>query len=119
MQRGGSFNNEASNARCAARINNNPNNRNRNNGLRVGWRAHSPPGPQGPPEMQRGPRPARKLRCRGLEEKRDLFLAAPAQQPAGRIATAPPPAAPTVGAGQSYVVPSMILAPEPLRLAGA
>jgi hypothetical protein len=38
--RGGSFNNNQSNARCAYRNHNNPNNRNRNNGFRVGGGAH-------------------------------------------------------------------------------
>jgi hypothetical protein len=33
--RGGSFNNNQNNARCAYRNRNNPNNRNRNNGFRV------------------------------------------------------------------------------------
>lgn len=33
--RGGSFNNNQDNARCAYRNRNNPNNRNRNNGFRV------------------------------------------------------------------------------------
>ncbi|MBE7474125.1 MAG: hypothetical protein DPW09_27635 [Anaerolineae bacterium] len=33
--RGGAFNNEANNVRCAARNRNNPNNRNNNNGFRV------------------------------------------------------------------------------------
>lgn len=33
--RGGSFNNNARNVRCAVRNNNNPNNRNENNGFRV------------------------------------------------------------------------------------
>jgi hypothetical protein len=33
--RGGSFNNNRNNARCAARNRNNPNNRNTNNGFRV------------------------------------------------------------------------------------
>jgi formylglycine-generating enzyme required for sulfatase activity len=33
--RGGSYNNEGSNLRCAYRNNNNPNNRNDNNGFRV------------------------------------------------------------------------------------
>ena len=73
--RGGSFNNNASNARCCYRNNWNPDNRNDNNGFRVVWVGHSPPGSKDPPEMQRGPRLARKLHCRGLEEKRDLFLA--------------------------------------------
>ncbi len=35
MLRGGSFNNNERNARCAYRNNNNPNNRNDNNGFRV------------------------------------------------------------------------------------
>jgi len=33
--RGGAFNNTDNNVRCAYRNNNNPNNRNRNNGFRV------------------------------------------------------------------------------------
>ena len=37
VQRGGSFNNEASNVRCAARNNDNPENRNDNHGFRVGF----------------------------------------------------------------------------------
>ena len=54
--------------------------------------------------MQCGPRLARKLHCRGLEEKHDLFLAAPVTLagPPERTGAAPSLAAPTVGAGQSF-----------------
>ena len=37
--RGGSFNNNRRNVRCAARNRNNPNNRNRNNGFRLAVRS--------------------------------------------------------------------------------
>ncbi|MBE2233802.1 MAG: hypothetical protein IAE85_09940 [Anaerolinea sp.] len=40
MLRGGSFNNNARNVRCAVRNRNNPNNRNRNNGFRVVVASH-------------------------------------------------------------------------------
>jgi formylglycine-generating enzyme required for sulfatase activity len=40
VQRGGSFNNNADNARCSYRNRNNPNNWNDNNGFRVGVGAH-------------------------------------------------------------------------------
>lgn len=44
MQRGGSFNNNASKARCADRNKNNQCNRNDNNGFRVGLGVHPSPG---------------------------------------------------------------------------
>jgi len=47
--RGGSFNNNERNARCAYRNRNNPNNRNDNNGFRVVVSTFFPP------ELQRGP----------------------------------------------------------------
>jgi len=47
--RGGSFNNNETNVRCAYRNRNNPNNRNRNNGFRVAVFTFFPP------ELQRGP----------------------------------------------------------------
>jgi hypothetical protein len=47
--RGGSFNNNERNARCAYRNNNNPNNRNDNNGFRVGASHGLPAGHCDPP----------------------------------------------------------------------
>ena len=41
--RGGAFNNEARNVRCAVRNRNNPNNRNRNNGFRLVSASHIVP----------------------------------------------------------------------------
>ena len=41
MLRGGSFNNQQDNARCATRINNQPNNRNNENGFRVVLVSHT------------------------------------------------------------------------------
>ena len=54
--------------------------------------------------MQCGPRLARKLHCRGLEEKHDLFLAAPVIL-AGRILEPPRPLPlPRLGRGNPVVV---------------
>jgi hypothetical protein len=49
--RGGSFNNNRRNARCAYRNRNNPNNRNNNNGFRVGVVSHIFAGMGISPEM--------------------------------------------------------------------
>ena len=78
--RGGSFNNETSNVRCAVRNRNNPDNLNDNNGFRVGWASHCAAPRSGFTSRvvgSAGIAARLRLRCRGLEEKRDLFLAAP------------------------------------------
>jgi len=80
--RGGAFNNNSRNARCSARNNNNPDNRNNNIGFRVVvstlFRT---------PALLGG---TFILPSRG-EEWQGLLLAASCIVQAGRIATAPPP----------------------------
>ena len=100
--RGGSFNNNETNARCAARNN---------------WKSQQSERQQrvaggvGGPFLSQASVPAGnavrlRLHRRGTERKLDLFLAAssrlPQRKTAGQIQTAPHPAAPTVGAGRSF-----------------
>jgi hypothetical protein len=70
--RGGSFNNNARNARSVYRNTNNPNNRNRNNGVRVGvMAAYFSPGAK----RLAGNIAWLRLDNRGIERKRGLSLA--------------------------------------------
>jgi hypothetical protein len=69
--RGGAFNNNARNVRCAYRNRNNPNNRNRNNGFRVvvvhSFHVVLDPGPAWvPPEMSPGYGLATEVGCCAL-----------------------------------------------------
>jgi hypothetical protein len=80
MVRGGAFNNNHKNARCANRNRNNPNNHNRNNGFRVVVCATLFCKPEMPDGRQRLP-------GRG-EERRGLFPAELGEIQAGRITTA-------------------------------
>lgn len=108
--RGGSFINNEDNARCAIRNRNNPDNRNRNNGVRVGVAAaHS----SHEPAARRKCRPATALSRaeglddRGIERKRGLSLAAVAGLRArrlGRIQNSPGPwaADASLGRGASF-----------------
>jgi hypothetical protein len=88
--RGGSFNNNQRNVRCAYRNRNNPNNRNRNNGFRVVV-AHDFPNAG----TARRPCNLRVALASGsrLEKRRGPSLAesCSARSRTGRIATAPPP----------------------------
>jgi hypothetical protein len=69
--RGGSFNNNERNARCAYRNNNNPKNRNDNNGFRVGVSHGLPAGSGHLPPVFRG-----GYGCHGaVEGQRNRFLA--------------------------------------------
>jgi hypothetical protein len=77
--RGGAFNNNQRNARCAYRNHNNPNNRNRNKGFRVAA-AHFSLSAQ----RLAGNVVRLRLDDRGIERKRGLSLAAPASLDAGR-----------------------------------
>ena len=85
--RGGSFNNDQRNARCAYRNRNNPNNRNDNNGFRVvvaahfSLRTHVCFQRTRPPEMS----PGYWLGDRGFERKRGLSLAEPWVSSAGYV----------------------------------
>ena len=60
MLRGGSWNNNAINARCSNRNNNDPANRNNNIGFRVAFRLHAPSGRLAGPPRTTGFRPGRR-----------------------------------------------------------
>lgn len=93
MARGGSWNNNDRNARCAYRDQNDPANINDNIGFRVVLLTLFPSRGDSPrmPEIRPGPRKA-TLAVEVMEEWRSAFLAAPGENQAGQILNSPAPA---------------------------